>query len=166
MSEQQAVPDLSTAEKQKNGRPLLPISIREADQSDVSFIFSSWLKSFQLGAMTRFVERTIYFNEQHKLIERLLQSSTVLVACDPDDPGQIYGYLCYEQIEGIMCVHYTYTKQPFRALGVAKQLLEKSGYDWQNSSGVYTHHTRLGGNLSSYKYNLVYHPYILINRPK
>lgn len=152
-------PELSIG---STGKRQLPISIREADQGDVSFIFSSWLKSFRGGAMAKYVENTIYFSEHHKLVERLLKRSKTVVACNPEDPATIYGYLCYEIVEGIFCVHYGYTKQPFRVLGVLRQLLHSTGHDFARGTGLATHQNQVGARMAL-KYNLVYHPYILLN---
>ena len=140
----------------------LPISIREATPEDLSFIFSSWLKSFRSGLICKHVDNTIYFSEHHKVIERLLKRSTTVMACDPNDPATIYGYLCFDRVEGILVVHYAYVKQTFRGMGVLRQLLKSiEGHDW-NGAGLFSHSTLISSRLSL-KYNLVYHPYILLN---
>lgn len=141
----------------------IPISIRDGLEGDVSFIFSSWLKSFRGGSglFTKYVDNTIYFSEQHKVIERLLKRCTVKIATDPADPATIYGYVVYERMDGILIVHYAYVKQTFRAMGVLRQLLKSIDQDW-NSAGLFTHSTLLGSRLAL-KYSLIYHPYILMN---
>lgn len=140
----------------------LPISIREANEGDLHFVFSSWLKSYRSsGWGCKFVDNTIYFTEQHKLVERLLKRCTTLIATDPADPATIYGYVVFEKIDGILVFHYCYTKHTFRAMGVLRQLLKSMDHDW-NMAGLYTHMTKLFDRLSL-KYNLVYHPYILVN---
>lgn len=142
-------------------RGALPVVIREASEGDVSFLFSSWLKSFRKGTMCYGVDDTIYFNEQHKLVERLLLSSKVLLACEPEDPANIYGYLVYEKIDNIMVIHYAYVKHTFRCMGVFNALFAASGQD-KNLGGAHTHTTSLASRLAL-KYNLIYHPYILMN---
>lgn len=139
----------------------IPISIREALEGDIPFIFSSWLKSHRPGLICKHVDNTIYFSEQHKLVERLLKRSTTMVATDPADPATIYGYVTFERIEGILVVHYAYVKHTYRAMGVLRQLLKSLDHDW-SVAGLFTHSTQIAMRLSL-KYNLLYHPYILIN---
>lgn len=139
----------------------LPISIRDAEEGDISFIFSSWLKSYRPGLLCKHVDNTIYFAEHHKLVERLLRRSFTIIATDPADPATIYGYLTYERVEGLLVIHYAYVKHTFRAMGVLRQLLASLKHDWK-LAGLYTHSTIISARLSM-KYNLIYHPYILIN---
>lgn len=139
----------------------LPIAIREPSEADVSFLFSSWLKSNRKGTFCNFVDDTIYYNEQHKLVERLLLTSKVLMAVDPSDAGNILGYIVYETIDNIMVIHYAYTKHTYRCMGVFNALFAATGHD-RNLGGAHTHSNPLGGRLAM-KFNLIYHPYILLN---
>jgi GNAT superfamily N-acetyltransferase len=139
----------------------LPIAIREAQEGDIPFLFSSWLKSFRSGLMPKKVDNTIFFSEHHKLAERLLKRSKTLVATDPADPATIYGYLVFERIEGIFVLHYVYVKHTFRAMGVMRQLMAATEQDFK-LAGLFSHMTEIMERLAL-KYNLVYHPYILIN---
>jgi predicted GNAT family acetyltransferase len=111
--------------------------------------------------LCKHVDNTIYFSEHHKLVEKLLKRSTTVIAVDPNDPATIYGYLTYERLEGILVVHYSYVKHTFRGMGVLRQLLKSIEHDW-NTAGLFTHSTIISARLSL-KYNLIYHPYILIN---
>jgi GNAT superfamily N-acetyltransferase len=141
----------------------LPIAIRKIEQGDIEFVFNSWLKSHRgKGLISRDVDNTIYFSEHHKIIERILPRATTLLAVNPDDHGTIYGYLTFEVIEGILVVHYCYTKQVFRGMGVLRQLLTQVEHDFNRNTGLYSHQTEIGRRLSL-KYNLIYHPYMLIN---
>jgi hypothetical protein len=139
----------------------LPLSIRDVEQGDINFIFNSWLQSFRSGLMPKKVDSTIYFSEHHKLIERILKRAPCLVAVNPDDPTQIYGYVAYEKIDGIFVLHYVYVKHPFRAMGVMRQLFKAIDHDFK-TAGLFTHNTLVFERLAL-KYDLVYHPYILIN---
>lgn len=138
-----------------------PVRIRPANAEDVSFIFNSWLKSFRSSNHARGVCNTVYFAEQHKLIERLVKSSQVIIACNPADPTQLYGYICAGSQDGIFCLHYLYVKHSFRGLGIAKILINAFEHDF-NAAGIFTHMTKPMEHLAV-KFNLVYHPYILCN---
>lgn len=142
-------------------KPQLNIKLRPADQEDVGFIFNSWLKSYRQSPATTGIPSQIYFGEQHKLVERLLKDSTVVVACSDEDETQLYGYICATRVEGILCVHYIYIKHTFRSLGIGKMLLNAFEHD-PSAASVYTHSTRIAAKLAT-KYNLIYHPYLLMN---
>lgn len=138
-----------------------PIRLRKAIQDDVSFIFNSWLKSYKYSLFARNITNTIFYTGHHKVIERLLKHNDTIVACNNDDPTQIFGFINAGKIDGIFCLNYLYVKQSFRNLGIGKALLNAFDHD-ANIASVYTHHTRISEKLAA-KYNMVYHPYLLIN---
>ena len=138
-----------------------PIRLRKANQEDVGFIFNAWLKSYKYSLFAKNVTNTVYFAEHHKVIERLLKNFETIIACNDEDPSQIYGFINAGRIDGIFCVNYIYVKQAFRNLGIGKALLNAFEHD-ASSASVHTHHTRMSEKLAA-KYNFVYHPYLLIN---
>jgi len=141
--------------------PRPPVRLRVAVAEDISFIFNSWLKSYRNSNQAHLVCNSIYFSEQHKLIERLVKDSKVIVACNNEDPTQLYGYICAGNIEGIFCLHYLYVKHSFRGLGIATALINAFEHD-VSSAGIFTHMTKPMERLAI-RFNLVYHPYILTN---
>lgn len=141
------------------------IRIRRANDEDIPFIFSSWLKSFRTSWFAKLIANPIYFDQHHKVIENVLKTSEVLVACNNEDIGQIYGYICAERIDGVFVVHFTYIKHPFRKMGIAKELLNVFDHDLGNAA-FYTHHTKSAESVTS-KYGFIYNPYLLmIDREK
>lgn len=135
------------------------VRLRPANQTDVPFIFNSWLKSYRDSAGAKTVSNTVYFAEHHKLIERIVKNNSVILAVNDSDPSQIYGYICAGQTEGIFTLHYLYVKHNFRNLGIGKVLLNAFEHDLA-TAGIYTHHTKIADKIAS-KYNFVYHPYVL-----
>lgn len=135
------------------------IQFRPANEEDISFIFNSWLKSFRNSYFCKGIVNTIYFTEQHKVIEGILRTSTAIVACNPEDPSQLYGWVCAEKIDGVFCLHYLYVKHSFRSLGLARLLINTFDHD-ASQAGIYTHATRASEDLGR-KFNLIYHPYVL-----
>jgi len=137
-----------------------PIRIRKAEGSDISFIFSSWLKSYRDSYFAENITTTIYYAEHHKVIERLLKGCDVYVACNDNDVAELYGFICGERIEGLFVLHYVYVKQMYRSLGIGTMLLNMYDHD-SSTAALYTHHNKLAAKLSS-KYNLVHSPYLAL----
>lgn len=137
-----------------------PILIRRACEEDVNFIFNSWLKSYRNSLFARNMHNTIYFDQHHKVVERLLKTSEVLIACDQKDPSSCYGYIVAEKVDNIFVLHFTYVKHPFRKFGVATALLNAFDHNLSQAS-IYTHHTRVAELLAP-KYNMVYNPYVAL----
>lgn len=140
----------------------LPVLFRDLAEEDVPFVYNSWLKSFRNGTMCRNVDNSIYFFNHHKIIGQLLERSKVIVCCNSLDPKIIYGYLVFEDIDGQFVLHYIYVKNIYRKLGLARKLLEQSKHDF-SVLGCYTHQTQVGV-VKEEKYNLLYHPYLILQR--
>ena len=137
--------------------------LRPLVEEDHAFLFNSFLKSYRFSPFAEKITNTIYFEDHHKLIERIIQNSKVLVACNPSDPSQLYGYILAGEEDGILVIHFVYVKHTFRNMGIGKTLLDAVGHSSDNAA-VYTHHTRMADRLSS-KQNFVYHPYLLFDLP-
>lgn len=136
----------------------LPIALRHTHAEDISFIFSSWLKSYRNSLHVKNISNTVYYGEHHKVLERIMKRSEAIIACDPKDQSQIFGYMVYEIITGVLVVHYAYVKQSFRKLGIMNKMLEHAGRK-KDTPFVYSHETHTGSKLSI-KYKAFYNPYV------
>ena len=99
------------------------VEIRLAKANDINFIYSTWLRCYKHDSpLTKYTKREIFFEEHQKLLDRLLtkKGTTVAVAVDDKDPDLIFGFLAYEP----KIVHFCYVKEPFRKMGIARQLFE------------------------------------------
>lgn len=144
-----------------NNTNALPVEVRSLIETDLPFIFNSWLKAFRNSKFAAEVQQNVYFSEQHKLIEKLLGRCQTLIIGAANDPATVYGYVVYEYIQGIFVLHFAYVKHDFRTLGLFKELMKATKHDF-STLGMYTHRIR-GGYVLEDKYNLVYSPYLLIN---
>ena len=138
--------------------------LRPLIDEDHAFLFNSFLKSYRFSPFAEKITNTIYFEDHHKLIERIIENSKVLVACNPSDPSQLYGYILAGEEEGVVVIHFVYVKHTFRNMGIGKTLLDAVGHE-SDKAAVYTHHTRMSDKLAS-KYNFVFHPYLLFALPE
>jgi len=140
------------------------VRLRAANDEDLPFIFNSWLKSFRDSSFARDIPSTIYFTDHHKVIERLLKTSVVMISCNEEDPSQLYGYAVGSQEDGIFVLHFIYVKYTFRNLGIGTLLLTSFGHTGESAS-VYTHRNNLATKLAA-KYNFIYHPYLMFSEEK
>ena len=137
--------------------------LRPLTEEDHPFLYNSWLKSYRFSLFAERITNTIYFEDHHKLIEKIINNSKTLIACNPSDPSQLYGYIVAGEEEGVLVVHFLYVKHTFRYMGIGKTLLDAVGHS-SDTASVYTHHTRMADKLAS-KHNFVYHPYLLFDLP-
>lgn len=129
---------------------------------DQNFIFNSWLKSNRNSYHTKHVVNDIYFFEHKMIIQYLMDTSDFLVAVNPEDPDQIYGYICYEHIKDeIPVIHYIYVKYTYRKLGIAKQLLTKAVPTFDTDPVCISHFNKVVIDKLPGKDLLVYNPYLL-----
>lgn len=140
----------------------VPHKIRVAAVEDVPFIFSSWLKSYRDAPAVRSVPNSIYYAEHHGIIESIINSPNLvsLVACDPQDESQIFGYLIGENMGEGFVLHWVYVKYPFRRFGVARLLLNAARQavpGWLQ----YSHAGKSYDQLTRNK-DYIYNPYIIL----
>jgi len=138
------------------------VQIREANSEDISFIFSSWLKSFKTSKFAKSIGSNLYYSGHHILIENLLKRSKVLVACNSTDVGQIYGFGVGEMRDNVPIVHFIYVKHKFRKFKIGTALFEdlinkEEGEDYPAS--FFTHLTK-SSDASCHLYNAIYYPHL------
>lgn len=127
-------------------------AIREAQESDFAFIYSTWLKGLRYGNDTyEKIDKKAYFEKYHHIIEKILEhpSTYIMVACLGDDPSTILGYAVRS---GENIIHYVHVKNAFRRFGIATALAP------QKLLKV-THITNVGWSILCEKYpGAVYDP--------
>jgi predicted GNAT family acetyltransferase len=124
------------------------INFRDRCSNDESFIFSSWIQSFRdinvlnlrtgktrpdgkphiknIDTGPALWESDRYFKRQRDIVVAVLGASKTLVASNPEDPDQVYGYVVYRDYSpDIRVLSFLYVKHTFRKMGVAKALYEK-----------------------------------------
>lgn len=147
------------------------VAYRLLDPNEHNFVFHSFLKSYRDSPMVRGVPNTIYFKKQHDLIETFLidPRSRAIVACNPQDPEQVYGYILAQSLPSdngdLLVVHWVYVKQPFRNLGIAKALFEKlNKLPAQKPTAAiqYTHRVKTVDRLLQSYPHVTFNPYLLI----
>lgn len=138
------------------------ISLREYEETDIPFIFKSWLVNFRASNyLEDIIDHDIYFEFHKRLVEKILSDSICLLAANPEDESQVFGYIAYRKIKGLNILHYIYVKAPYRRLGIAEFLLDFV-FEKKRQTIVTTHYTRMARVLRR-KWNIVFNPYLLFD---
>lgn len=133
---------------------------RDANENDDGFIYNSWLKSyFDGGIWARHVPAQIFFDNHKKVVKTLLQNSRVIIACNPSDSSQIFGYSVIEKSYSAPTIHYMYVKLTYRRLGIARALMNEILEHYDPSLPVtVSHMTRVLEEIRENK-SVIYNPY-------
>lgn len=94
--------------------------VRPMEESDKSFIYSTWLRSQYYGnTWFKSIDKDIFFDNYKKIVEARLLSADVWVSCLESDHDVVLGYSVSEG----STLHWVYVKRAWRRLGVAKELV-------------------------------------------
>jgi hypothetical protein len=118
----------------------IPILLRkiEPDERALSLVLDSWCKTvaaeppwdYSCTPHTPPLPPTLLIYEQDVLLKKIIPHSTITLACDPDDPDTIWGYIC---TDGDL-LHFIYVKSAFRGFGIGGCLLRAAGLPDSNVS--------------------------------
>ena len=95
----------------------ISLQIRPYFASDYGFILDAWLKSYKDHTKT---SPSLYWDEQKRVIDHLLQNAYTYVLCSPEDQHTLHGFVCGEMGRYI---HYVYIPFKIRRNGLARELI-------------------------------------------
>lgn len=130
--------------------PLPPeLTFRDPQPGDIALVLDSWSKGYRNSKWAGTVPNNLWHETHTAAVTQLLaRGARLLVLCSAARPDQIVGYACWEAVQGGLCVHYLYVKDPFRRKGLGTALLrhieEQYGQAQDRSLNVrylYTHRT-------------------------
>lgn len=91
---------------------------------DKSFVASTYLKNFYRSHPIKFVPSSLYYRPQSAILERLIRDGSVLVACYPECPAELAGYVLYQETRTALALHWLYVRHSLRRRGVGRTLLD------------------------------------------
>lgn len=136
--------------------------IRNFNKDDTAFVFQSWLKDYRRNSQfAKRIRSSDFFQYHHKILERIFERETsqTLIACDPETPKVIWGYITIEKVPGLDLIHYIYVKDSFRGYGIGGKLLKESGFS--PNKIIYTHETYWLKNVVEKYKKARYIPYLI-----
>lgn len=110
------------------------VVLRAAGAEDRNYILATWLNCFFLSRIARMMDRPLYFFEQKRVILRLLERSSTVVAANPEEPSQIFGFIVGEAPQDLPAVsetvraaivHYCYVNSLYRENGLGRRLVRE-----------------------------------------
>lgn len=131
-------------------------SIRDLHQSDIAYIYASWLRHYKHSSkFAHKIPPSIFFSNHNDVIRKILARPTtkVLIASPHEEPEVVLGYLVFEGKIDKPTVHFLYVKRHFRLFGIAATLIK----DLNLNTASFTHWTRdtdwIVKRFSSLRYN-------------
>lgn len=135
--------------------------LRDVTADDLPFIYNSWLKSFKSSPWAKSIPTSIYYANHKEVIAKILPKAIIMVACNPEDQSQIFGYAVFTPGR-IIALHYVYVKQPYRRLGIAQVLFEFARASHMRTFPmIATHVTDVWSQVLRDKWSMIYNPYLL-----
>ena len=98
-------------------------TIRPIVPDDVAFVLASWLDGYWPDCPCSLVmPKSVWWTRWHRVLENILadERTKTVVACNPEDPTQLYGFACARPPD---VLHWVYVKQAFRHNGIAAGML-------------------------------------------
>ena len=143
-------------------KPKYPVKVRQAQESDLPFVYSTWLKSYRQSDWAKEMSNDVFFSQHKTIVASILESENVEIniVCGLDDEDALYGYIVAERVADRSLVHFMYCKYNFRKLGIMSNLVRELGYFEGDGANFITHLPRNYQALKS-KFNLEYSPYLL-----
>lgn len=143
------------------------ITIRRMKDSDIPYIYSSWLEDYlsshfikqknqprALQTHIALMPRELYYKEQRARIDRIIKKSIVYVACNTEDEEQIFGYVVFREVGSLTILSWIYVRPVYRGFSIANKLMQKLG-----EADVLTHITPMRRWFLK-RYNLIFNPFM------
>ena len=110
----------------------------EPDERALNFVLDSWTKTvaaeppwdFSSTPTTPPLPHPLMIYEHDTLLKKIIRNSTITLACDPDDPDTVWGYVCTDDD----LLHFIYVKSAFRGFGIGGCLFRAAGLPDSNVS--------------------------------
>lgn len=141
--------------------PTDAVVVRPYDKSvDEDFIYSTWLRNYKHSSyFAKRIKPAVFFKEHHKVIDHIMGKPTItaLVAHPKNDVHTLLGYVVFERNEERSTVHFTYIKDAFRMMGIARTLYKSGEIDMGKLK--FSHWTLPVDELIKKYPEIIYDPY-------
>lgn len=105
----------------------MDVYIRKAINGDQNLILNSFLKSWRNSDFAKDINNSTYFKYLEQIIKNKLLNSDINVACDPENPTQIFGWIISKTYKSgeqkILAIDYVWVKEIWRDAKIAQALI-------------------------------------------
>ena len=99
----------------------IPFAFRAATYTDKNLILKSWLRTWHDD--NKHMSQTLYYNQANSLFNSILDKFGAVVACNPDNPDQVYSFAVAAYLDNDEWVMFLIqTKSLYSKLGIGKAL--------------------------------------------
>lgn len=110
----------------------LPVQFRQQKDSDRGYLRSTWvdcLREHAVDTALRSIPAREYRARWSRIVERLLDSVQVTVACDPQDQDTILGFVVWEPEtpDHPVRLHWIHVRRELQGFGLGRSLLAEAG---------------------------------------
>lgn len=134
-------------------------NIREPKASDYNFIHSTICRAMHKeSTLGKTLPTSKFFAEFTPVVDHILNTSLIKIACAKDDPDTILGYIIHTS--GF--VHFIFVKLAFRRLYIARDLVLHAFPDGKGFE--YSLQTTASKRISPHFPNINYNPFILMKK--
>lgn len=99
----------------------LPHIMRAAEEADVAFLRDPWVQEMRHSPWCKGIDGETYFPQMKLFVSRLLRRSSTLIACNPENPTHIFGFVTFH---APTYLHWIYVKSAYQKIGLGHELLE------------------------------------------
>ena len=109
-------------------KPPYPYELRASSADDTPFVKTTWMQSYHdrsLGSISASsLQWSRYKQLMRPLLDALISRGSLIVACDPQESGVIYGWALGEGGD-VPVLHYAYVRPERRRYGLADEMLAR-----------------------------------------
>jgi len=98
------------------------IDIRALREMDLRFLYSSFVKFIANTTPYNSIDRNVMSAAAHSLMTKMIKNCDAIVAYNPDDLNQIFGYVIGDANKRHL--YFIYVKYDFRKLGIGTKLID------------------------------------------
>ena len=130
--------------------------------ADQNFLKKTWINNFQRSSFANKINPAVYKKYHSLLVDHCLDNAFSLVACHKDIEDEIMGFLCFEDYEHILGIHYIFTKKAYRKYGIGSAMVNEILNLIPDKPLFYSHDTPYSHFLRKFKAK--YNPYLMFCR--
>lgn len=141
----------------------MALLLRDLREEDEGFVLSSWCKSFKSSYAAGVIPNHRYHAIYGEVVQGILSREGIqVVVAEETESGLVIGWCCAEDglhyltrtVDGhkdhgvVPILHYVYVKLPYRRLGIARELLDRTCIDLE-APFLYTFESVMGPRLAA-----------------